>query len=424
MKILVIGGGLQGLCSAQALLERGHDVRLLEAHDGVGLETSFANGGLITPSKCEPWNAPGAWKHLLSSVVDRESAFRLRLRAIPSLTLWGLDFLKHSTAARYRASLKANFDLATYSKQKTSELRQRLGLSFDHASSGTLNVYREGEAIDGLRHQSESLSQYGMRYEELDSQGVVSTEPALRYAKDLIKGAFYYPDDDSGDAYLFCTELRREIESGGAVVQTGTAATRLMVEQGRVTGVATDRGLIDAEVVLVAAGHRSPALVRSAGMSLPIKPAKGYSVTLNVENMDGVPRVPLIDETMHAAITPLGNRLRMSSTVEFAGFDKRVDPRRIRGLFTLLEELYPRLASKVDRGNSNPWAGLRPVSSDGLPFVGAGRLPGLYINAGHGPLGWTLAMGSAHLLADCIGGQPSEIDSRPFDPSRLARLTD
>ncbi|MFQ6005571.1 MAG: FAD-dependent oxidoreductase, partial [Woeseia sp.] len=178
------------------------------------------------------------------------------------------------------------------------------------------------------------------------------------------------------------------------------------------------------EAVLVAAGHRSPALVRRAGLALPIRPAKGYSVTLHMENMDSVPRVPLIDETMHAAITPLGNRLRMTSTVEFAGFDKRVDPQRIRELFSLLEELYPRLASRVDRGNANPWAGLRPVSSDGLPFVGAGKLPGLYINAGHGPLGWTLAMGSAHLLADCIEGQASEIDATPFDASRQARLTD
>ncbi|MFQ6006243.1 MAG: FAD-dependent oxidoreductase, partial [Woeseia sp.] len=264
MKILIIGGGLQGLCSAQVLLDRGHSVHLLEALDGVGLETSFANGGLITPSKCEPWNGPGAVKYLLTTLLTSSSAFRLRPKAIPSLFFWGLDFLKHSTASRHMAALKANFDLATYSKHKTTELRQRLGLEFEHAASGTLNVYREGEPIDALRRQAEFLAQYGLRYEELDSEGVISTEPALRFAKDRVKGAFYYPDDDSGDAYLFCTEFKREIEAGGAVVQTGLRVTRLIVKRRTVTGVETELGQIGAEAVLVAAGHRSPALVRRA----------------------------------------------------------------------------------------------------------------------------------------------------------------
>ncbi len=418
MKILIIGGGLQGLCSAQVLLERGHEVQLLEAHDGVGLETSYANGGVITPSKSEPWNGPGAIKHLISAMFTTSAAFRLRPTAIPSLISWGIDFLKNSTPARQKASIRANFDLASYSQRKTNELRGRLGLDYAHASGGLMNVYREGESIGEVRRQAEYLSQFGMRYEELDADGVIAVEPALTSARPLIKGAFYYPDDDCGDAHLFCRELLRKITSAGGVVKTGTTVTRLAVEKSAVIGAETGHGMIKADAVVVAAGHQSPALVRCIGQSLPIKPAKGYSLTLNVEGMDELPRVPVIDESMHAAITPLGNRLRMTSTVEFAGFDKRIDPLRIDRMFSLLEELYPQIASKIDRHDASPWAGLRPVSSDGRPFIGPGQVPGLYVNAGHGSHGWTMAVGSAHLLADRIDGQPGEIDGTPFDAGR------
>ena len=418
MKVLVVGGGLLGLSSAQVLVERGHEVTLFEALDGVGLETSFANGGLITPSKCEPWNGPDAVRHLLSSLFKTSSAFRLRPKAIPSLILWGLDFLKNSTPARRTATLKANFELASYSKTKTNELRSRLGLKFAHRSAGTLNVYREGESIAAVRDQAEFLSRFGMRFEELDTAGVIAVEPALKHASELIKGAFYFPDDDSGDAHLFCRELQREIVSAGATVEKGAAATRVAMEKGKIIGAEASHGLVKADAVIIAAGNGSPALVRPLGLSLPIKPAKGYSLTLDVEGIDELPRTPLIDETLHAAITPMDKCLRMTSTVEFSGFDKRIDSKRISDLFSLLGELYPRIASQIDRSNARPWAGLRPVSSDGRPYIGPSKLPGLYINSGHGPLGWTLATGSAQLLADLIEGRPTEIDAAPFDATR------
>ena len=418
MKIVVIGAGLQGLASAQVLLERGHEVSVLEALDGVGLETSFANGGLITPSKCEPWNGPDAIRHLLASLFKTSHAFRLRPKALPSLIFWGIDFLMHSTSARRLASLKANFELASYSKEKTNELRHRLGLEYAHSSAGTLNVYREGEAITALRDQAEYLARFGMRYQELDTEGVVAIEPALMHAKELIKGAFYFPDDDSGDAHLFCRELQRHLLLAGATVDTRTMVSRVVMEKGTVIGVETEHGLMKANAVVVAAGNGSASLVRPTGLSLAIKPAKGYSLTLDVDGMVELPQTPVIDETLHAAITPMNDRLRMTSTVEFAGFDKRIDSGRIDGLFSLLEELYPRIAAKIDRNNAKPWAGLRPVSSDGRPFVGLSTVPGLYINAGHGPLGWTLAMGSAQLLADLIDGRPTEINATPFDAAR------
>lgn len=418
MKIIIVGGGLQGLCSAQVLNERGHDVTVFEALDGVGLETSFANAGLITPSKCEPWNGPGAIRHLLSSVFKSSSAFRLRPKAVPSLITWGLDFLINSTPAHRTTTLKANFDLASYSKDCTRELQSRLGLQFAHRSAGTLNVYREGEPIAEIRNQAEFLSQFGERFEELDADGVIAVEPALKDAKERIKGGFYFPDDDSGDAHLFCRELQREITAAGATLATGTQVTRVVTEKNRVLGAETGQGMVNADALVIAAGNGSPALARPLGMSLPIKPVKGYSLTLDVDGIDDLPQIPLLDETLHAAITPMDGRLRMTSTVEFSGFDKRIDQARIDDLFLLLEELYPRIASRIDRTNARPWAGLRPVSSDGRPFIGPGKVPGVYINAGHGPLGWTFGMGSAQLLADLIEGRPPEIDPDPFDAAR------
>jgi D-amino-acid dehydrogenase len=418
LKIIVVGGGLLGLASAQALLERGHEITVLEALDGVGLETSFANGGLITPSKSEPWNGPDAVRHLLLSIFKSSSAFVLRPKAIPSLIFWGIDFLMNSTPSRQMLSLKANFELASFSKEKTNELRNRLGLNFAHRSAGTLNVFREGESITAIRDQAEYLARLGLRYEELDTDGAMKVEPALKHAREIIKGAFFFPDDDSGDAHLFCRELQRVIVSAGATVKTGTQVTGIAVKKGAVIGVETGDGHIKADAVVIAAGNGSMALVRPLGLSLPIRPAKGYSLTLALDGIDVMPRTPVIDETRHAAVTPMNMRLRLTSTVEFAGFDKRIDPQRIDGLFSLLGELYPGIASKIDRGNATPWAGLRPVSSDGRPFIGPCKVPGLYINTGHGPLGWTLAMGSAHLLADLIDGRPPGIDANPFDAAR------
>lgn len=418
MKVTVVGGGLQGLASAQALRERGHEVSVLEALGGVGLDTSFANGGLITPSKCEPWNGPEAIRQLFSSIFRTSSAFRLHPKAIPSLLFWGIDFLMHSTPSRRKASLKANFELASYSKEKTNDLRRRLELDFAHRAAGTMNVYRDGESITAVRDQAEYLAQFDLRFEELDTGGVIAIEPALKHAEGLIKGAFYFPDDDSGDAHLFCRELQRRIEAAGATVETGTTINGIVIEKGAVIGVESKHGRVKADAVVVAAGNGSAALVRATGLSLPIRPAKGYSLTLGLNGVDERPRTPVIDETLHAAITPMGEILRMTSTVEFAGYDKRIDPLRINGLLSLLEDFYPRIASQIDRSDVSPWAGLRPVSSDGRPFIGLGKVPGLYINTGHGPLGWTLAMGSAELLADLIEGRSTDIDATPFDAVR------
>lgn len=420
MKTLIIGGGLLGLSSAQALLEQHVEIELLEARDGVGLETSFANGGLLTSSMPEPWNGPGVHRHLMASLFDPHSAMKLRPHAIPSLFFWGIRFLRNSVTSRYSAAAAANFRLAAYAVGKTGRLRERLGLHYDAAKSGTLKIFRDQHAMQVPKAMAEQLAALGLRFSELDTDQAIAMEPQLSAIGDSIAGALHFPDDESGDAHLFCRELAREVAKAGGRVYTGISVTRLVVQKGSVVGVETNNGFIGAERVILAAGSHSTALLKKVGVSLPVRPAKGYSVTLALDGIEQRPHIPVIDDALHAAVVPLGNRLRLAGTAEFAGFDYRIHQERIDNLLNLLAVLYPRLAGQVDFGKAQPWTGLRPMSCDGKPFIGATSVAGLYVNTGHGHLGWTMAMGSACLLADLIVGRTPEIDVQPYRADRYA----
>ena len=422
MQTLVIGGGLIGLTSAYVLQAMGESVTVLEANDGIGLESTYANGGLLTASMSDPWNAPGAVKQLVQSLVDPASAMKLRLKALPSLVCWGLHFLRHASAQRHRAATAANYQLAAYSIAKTQALREHLGLAYQASGVGALKLFRDKTAMAESLSIAQQLAPLGLVFQQLTAEGVIEQEPALRPIHKAIAGGLYFPDDESGDALLFCQALAGEFERIGGRIQTMTAVQGFGVAKQAVVGVETAQGFITAKRVVLSAGHQSPRLLKPTGQGLRIKPVKGYSLTLEIEDrlLQAAlrPRIPVIDDGLHAAATPLGTRLRLAGTAEFAGFDQRLDQRRIDNLWNLLQALYPLIYRHSDRCAALPWTGLRPVSADGKPFIGPSAVKGLYINAGHGHLGWTMAMGSAHVLAALIGGQTPAICPRPFDPLR------
>jgi len=421
MTTLIVGGGLLGLSTAVALLEHGEDVRVLEALDGVGLETSYANGGLITASMSEPWNGPGVYRHLAASLFNPHSPMKLRLRAMPSLFSWGIGFLRNSMPRRYFAACHDNYLLARYSQEKTLELTEERHLQYEAAGGGSLSVFRKHGDISGQLAVATRLQDLGMSFHQLSADETVAKEPALTPIRDQLTAGIWYPDDVRGDAHLFCRELARLIQEDGGAVETGVSVSNVIVRNGTVTGVDTNRGVMSADRLVIAAGTRSPAMLRTTGQSIPVKPAKGYSVTVDARDIEGVPQIPIVDDEMHAAIAPLGSRLRAVGTAEFAGFDKKIPQSRIDNLFTLLELLLPDVAQQVDREKAEPWAGLRPMSNDGRPVIGPAKVKGLFINTGHGPLGWTMAMGSGHLLADQILGRSPAIDFRPYLPGRRKR---
>ncbi len=265
---------------------------------------------------------------------------------------------------------------------------------------------------------AENLQRLGLAFKQLHGDEVIEREPALSPIREAIVGGLYFPDDESGDALLFCQALAHALAEAGGVICRGTLVQHIKAEGGKVVGVETTNGFIAADRVIVAAGNQSPMLLKPLGIALPIKPVKGYSLTLDLSHFAARPALPVIDDGLHMAATPLGTQLRLAGTAEFAGFDKTLDPRRVENLLNLLQALYPAIDQQIDRKAVLPWAGFRPVSADGKPFIGPSAIKGLYINTGHGHLGWTMAMGSAHLLAHLIGGQPPEISSMPFNPMR------
>ncbi len=418
MTTLIIGGGLLGLSSAVALLERGEKVRVLEGRSDVGLETSFANGGLLTPSMPEPWNGPGVFGQLAASQFDNHSAMKLRLRAVPALLPWGIRFLRNSSPDRYLQACRQNFELARYSMTQQQDLLTRLKLDFDAENRGVLAVFRSDRAMQARLAVSTQLGEAGMRFSVLDAEAAIATEPALTGVRKSIAAAIHFHDDASGDAHLFCQGLKNALQESGVALDFDQPILGLKVKNRRICAVETAKKIIPAERVVVAAGVRSAALLKSAAVSVSVQPVKGYSVTLPLPQAVSGPRIPILDDAMHAVVTPLGNRLRVVGTAEFNGFDMRIDQGRIDNLMRVLQSLMPDINAHLDHALAVPWAGLRPMSSDGKPYIGPTAVDGLFVNTGHGQLGWTMATGSARLLADLMCSTPPAVDPAPFRVGR------
>ncbi len=418
-RIIIIGGGLAGVTSLAALAQRGRPALLLDAAAALGTGASHANGGMLTASMSDPWNSPGAAWALLASLTDPYAALKLRLSALPGLAGWGLRFLRNSAPSRHAAATSHAFALARRSVELTLELERGLPAHEPLARDGTLKVFATREAARGTIELARRLAPEGLRYEVLDRDGILAREPELREAQRLLSCGVYYPDDVCGDALAFVQAIAARARQAGAGIRLGARVRRICLSRGRVSGVELEGGeVLPAGAVVVATGVAAPGLTRRLGVRLPIKPAKGYSVTVGTDGWASRPRLPVIDDAMHAAVVPLGDALRFVGTAEFAGFDRTIEPARVENLFRLFARLFPHLEPRADRARAVAWAGLRPMSADGLPFIGAAGPDGLWINAGHGHLGWTMAAGSAELLADLMLGAAPSVDPRPYRADR------
>jgi D-amino-acid dehydrogenase len=399
MRVVVIGAGLMGLVTAYFLRKSGAEVCVVDRRDSSGRETSFANGGMLHASQANPWNTPGILWAALRMVGREGSALLVRKHALPRMVRWGLAFVRNSNPDRYAANIERNARLARYSLSVMRELREAEDLEYDYRPRGTMTIYRTQHELDAAAEFVTNYAAEGISFQVLDGPGAVSLESALQPVVGDIVGAMYYPNDEVGDSFKFCQALQIVCERDGVEFQFDKRVRKLVRQGEAIVFADTETRRMRADKFVLAAGSFSPLLSRSAGLRLPIQPVKGYSITAPIGKWENAPTIPVIDEHLHAAVCPLGERLRVAGTAEFAGYSTVLTKSRIDNLFHLLLSLYPEYETFLDPEMVDRWTGLRPVTPDGVARLGRTTISNLYLNTGHGHLGWTLAAGSGKAVA-------------------------
>ena len=405
--VVVLGGGVVGVASAWFLARSGCRVTLIERREGAGLETSFANGGLVTPSMSDPWASPELPGLLLKWIGREDSPFLVRIGALPGLVSWGLKFLRECNQESWQRNTRNILRLCTYSHVCLRELAGETGLDYDSNPRGTLHLFRDALSMEKTSRTAEMLAELGVRSRTLEPAGCIELEPALRHQTGAIAGGIHYPDDEAGDAHLFSQRLAEACASNGVELRYGEAVERIEAEGGRFSAIRTGAGKIEADACVVALGGESARHVRPLGIRLPIYPVKGYSLTFPVGGWNDAPMVPFADDGHKAGIVRIGDRIRVAGTAEFAGRDTGLNPKRIANLRKLFLSLFP---AYPDGSAGTAWTGLRPMTPDGLPYLGPTPIEGLFVNTGHGHLGWTMSCGSASIVADLICNRDPGID--------------
>lgn len=407
MRVVVLGSGVIGVTSAYFLSRAGHDVVVLDRQGAPGLETSHANAGEISPGYASPWAGPGVPLKAVKWLLMRNGPLAIRPRIDPAMWAWLVRMGLNCTSARYATNKARMVPIAEYSRDCLRALRAETGIDYDNRSQGTLQLFRQQKQLDGIGGDVEVLKRFGVAYEVLDRTGCIAVEPALGRVREKFVGGLRLPGDETGDCRVF-TEKLAAIASTEVDFRFGETIREILHDGGRVTGVRTGGGMVAADAIVVALGSYSPLLVKPLGIRLPIMPVKGYSLTFPIEDEAGAPVSTVMDETYKVATTRLGRRVRVGGTAEIAGYDLSLRPSRRRPLEFSVTDLFG-TAGKVE--GASFWCGLRPMTPDGPPVIGRAGPKGLYLNTGHGTLGWTMACGSGRLIADLVSGREPEIDA-------------
>ncbi len=412
MKVLVMGAGVVGVTTAWQLLKDGHEVVLVERLSAAADETSFGNAGAIAPGHAYAWSSPRAPMTLLRSLWRNDQALRFRFSLDPALWSWSWKFLRQCTAERYRRNTQTKHRLCAYSKAVLHEVVAETGIDYDRQAGGILYCYRDPAAFENRRREMAILTDLGEDLRALDADQAIATEPALAAARDKLAGAIHAVGDETGDCRKFTQALAALCAEKGAVIKYDTSVTAIHASGDEIDKVMTDRGEEVADAYVLAMGCASPQFTRPLGLDLPIYPVKGYSVTLPIAGRNNPPAINGIDEDNLCAFTRMGDRLRVTATAEFAGFDKSHRPADYSHMLAAVRDLLPEAA---DYDAPDYWAGLRPMTPDNCPYIGRGRHRNLVYNTGHGHIGWTMSNGSARIAADVIAGRSPAIDMSGLD---------
>jgi len=417
MKVLILGSGVIGVTSAWYLRQAGHEVCVLERQPGAGLETSFANAGQLSFGYTSPWAAPGVPLKAIKWLLQEHAPLRISPRADPAQYTWLARMLHNCTRARYATNKARMVRLSEYSHRCIDALRAQTGIEYEGRQLGTTQLFRTRQQIEDAARDIPILHQYAVPFELLDREGILRVEPALVGAVDKLAGALYLPQDQTGDCHLFTTRLATLTAQAGVQFCFNQTITALQNERQHITGVwvnddSGETRLETADCYVMALGSYSPSLLAPLGLHLPIYPLKGYSLTLPLIDATRAPQSTVMDETYKIVVTRFDDRIRVGGMAEVAGFDLKLADKRRASLEMVVNDLYPQ-AGDLSRGEF--WTGLRPATPDSTPVIGATPYRNLYLNTGHGTLGWTMAAGSAHYLADLISGKSPAIDSEGLD---------
>lgn len=406
MRIVVLGGGVVGITTAYQLQKDDHDVVVLERNSEVAAEASWGNAGMIAPGHSFVWSSPKAPMILLKSLFLDHQALRFKFSADPRLYSWSWAFLMECTPEKARRNTLLKHRLAAYSQTVLQEVVSDEAIDYNRSTRGILYFHRDQEALDrGVEHMK-LLESDGQAIQVLDRDAVVALEPSLASAKGKIAGGIYCPTDETGESPKFTRALAARIVARGGEVHTGATVLGLETDGDRIAQALTDKGAFKAGAFVLALGAESPILARKLGIRLPIYPIKGYSLTIPVGNRLSPPTIASVDEHNLVAISRFGDRIRVTATAEFAGYDTSHKPSDFAFMKTVTQDLYP---DGADYERAEMWAGLRPMTPNNLPFFGPRRFRNLFLNTGHGHIGWTMSHGSARITADLIAGRSPAI---------------
>ena len=432
MHVVVLGAGIIGVSTAWHLLERGHEVTLVDRQDDAGLETSFGNAGQISVSYCEPWANREAPLKALKWLFDPEGPLKFRPQLDPAQWTWGLQFLAQCNDAAFERNVSQLVALGSYSHAALKDVVAATGLQYHRLTRGIAHYYTNQKAFDAAGSAAELMRRHGVNRRVVSRDELLRIEPALRGFADRLVGGTFTESDESGDCLLFTQQLAQRCRDRGMQSLMGHDIERIQADGGQVSAVSVRRRAdgevirLQADAYVVAAGSYTPALMRQVGVRVPIYPGKGYSATLRLKQPDAAPSVSMLDDQLKIAISRLGDRLRVAGTIELGGYDLSLDTplarTRAAMLVKRIEEVFPGVCdTRLPEQGGDPqfWTGLRPATPTNIPLIGRTRVGKLWINAGHGTLGWTHGAGSGKALAELISG---EVPAMQFGFQGLDRM--
>ena len=418
MKVVVLGSGVIGVTTAYYLARAGAEVTVIDRQDGPALDTSFANAGQVSFGYSTPWGAPGIPMKALKWMFEKHAPLSIRPDGSLFQLRWMAQMLRNCSTERYAVNKERMLRLSNYSRQCIAQLRADTGIEYEGRQAGTLQLFRSQKQVDQAQRDIAVLQECGIDYELLDPQGVARAEPALARADATIAGGLRLPADETGDCFKFTNQLAQMAEALGVKFRFGTAVDWLLFDgQGAVNGVqlsGPQREVVKADRYVLAMGSYSRDLLLSSGLDIPVYPVKGYSLTIPIRDEALAPVSTVLDETYKIALTRFDNRIRVGGMAELSGFDKNLRPQRRATLEMVTSQLFP----GGDLARAEFWTGLRPMTPDSTPIVGRTPHKNLFLNTGHGTLGWTMACGSGRLLADIVSGKATQISTEGLSVDR------